>query len=51
MKTLSPSMGIGIGMGYVEAGAAQPGTPIKIEIRGKRYSGVIEKKPLLKRAK
>ncbi len=47
----SPTMGIGIGMGYVESGAAAIGLKIEIEIREKRHPAVIEKKPLLRRAK
>ena len=47
--TLSPTLGIGIGMGYVESGAAQIDTRIEIEIRGKNYPATIERKPLLKR--
>jgi aminomethyltransferase len=47
--TQSPSLGMGIGMGYVDAAATQPGTKVEIEIRGKRYAAIIEKKPLLKR--
>ena len=47
--TQSPSLGVGIGMGYVEAGAARAGTAIEIEIRGKRFPAVIETKPILKR--
>src|SRR6266850_1192720 len=47
--TQSPTLGVGIGMGYVEAAEARPGTPIQIEIRGKRFAAVIEKKPILKR--
>jgi aminomethyltransferase len=49
--TLSPTMGIGIGMGYVTADVAAVGTSIGIEIRGKTYAAIIEKKPLLKRGK
>jgi len=47
--TQSPSLGTGIGMGYVTAGAATPGARIEIEIRGKNYPAVIEKPPLLKK--
>jgi aminomethyltransferase len=47
--TQSPTLGIGIGMGYVETGAVQVGSHIEIEIRGKNYPAVIERKPLLKR--
>jgi aminomethyltransferase len=47
--TQSPTLGVGIGMGYVEAKSAAPGSKIGIEIRGKTYAAIIEKKPLLKR--
>ena len=46
---LSPSLQAGIGMAYVPAAAAKPGAPLAIDIRGKRYGAVIEKKPLYKR--
>jgi len=49
--TQSPSLGVGIGMGYVECAASPTGTKIEIEIRGKRYAAVIGKKPLLKRGR
>jgi aminomethyltransferase len=44
--TQSPTLGVGIGMGYVETGI---GPAIEIEIRGKLYLATIEKKPLYKR--
>jgi aminomethyltransferase len=47
--TQSPTLGMGIGLGYVEAALAQTGTAIEIEIRGRRFPAVIEKKPILKR--
>src|SRR5258706_11336520 len=47
--TPSPTLGVGIGMGYIETAEAQVGKPIEIEIRGKRFPAVIEKKPILKR--
>ena len=46
---LSPSLEAGIGMAYLPAKFAKAGTPIEIDIRGKRYAAVIEKKPLYKR--
>ncbi len=46
--TLSPSMGIGIGLGYVNANYAQPGTHIAISVRKKSLAAVVEKLPLLK---
>lgn len=47
--TQSPSLGIGIGMGYVppDLGAKE----IEIEIRGKRYPAVIVPKPIYKKPK
>jgi aminomethyltransferase len=47
--TQSPSLGVGIGMGYVTAAVATPGTKIEIEIRGKNYPAIIKKPPLLKK--
>jgi aminomethyltransferase len=44
--TQSPSLGTGIGMGYVPIEFAAPGTPVEIEIRGKRSPAVVAKKPL-----
>lgn len=45
----SPSLGIGIGMGYVAADVAREGQPITVEIRGKQFAAVMESKPLWKR--
>lgn len=45
---LSPSLGTGIGMAYLPVALATPGTEIEIDIRGKRYPAVLEKKPLYK---
>ena len=47
--TLSPSLNIGIGMGYVSAASAKIGTPLEVEIRGQKYPATIEKKPLYKK--
>ncbi|MDB6172961.1 MAG: glycine cleavage system protein [Chthoniobacteraceae bacterium] len=46
--TLSPSLNIGIGMAYIPTEFARIGEEIEIEIRGKRFPAVIEKKPLLR---
>jgi len=43
--TQSPTLGVGIGMGYVEPGVQA----VEIEIRGKLFPATIEKKPLLKK--
>jgi aminomethyltransferase len=47
--TQSPTLGIGVGMGYIEASVAAAGTAIEIEIRGKKFPAVIQKKPILKK--
>ena len=47
--TQSPSLGMGIGMGYVPVGFAQAGTPIEIEIRGKRAPAVVVPKPIYRK--
>jgi aminomethyltransferase len=47
--TLSPCLGIGIGMGYVPAAAASPGTPIEIDVRGRRRTAEVREKPLYRK--
>ena len=44
--TFSPSLEVGIGMGYVASSAAEPGTAIEIDVRGKIRSAEIRPKPL-----
>ncbi len=48
--TQSPSLGIGIGMGYVPPEFAKAGTALEIEIRGQRAPAVVVKKPIYQRA-
>jgi aminomethyltransferase len=47
--TQSPSLGAGIGLGYVPTDIAKPSTPIEIEIRGKRVPATIVPKPFYKK--
>lgn len=47
--TQSPSLGIGIGMGYVPTEYGKADTAIEIEARGKRAPAVIVAKPIYKR--
>ncbi len=47
--TQSPSLGIGIGMGYVPTEFSKADTKIEIEIRGKRAPAVIVKKPIYRK--
>jgi aminomethyltransferase len=44
--TLSPCLEVGIGMGYLPAERAEPGTEIEIDVRGKVRPAVVERKPL-----
>jgi aminomethyltransferase len=44
--THSPSLGVGIGMGYVRAELAEPGTELEIDVRGRRRAARVEKRPL-----
>jgi aminomethyltransferase len=44
--TMSPCLDIGIGMGYVPAAAAEPGTPIEVDVRGKQRAAEVRKRPL-----
>jgi len=48
--TQSPSLNVGIGMGYVPPEFAKPGTEIEIEIRGNRPKAVVVKKPIYKKS-
>jgi aminomethyltransferase len=48
--TQSPSLGIGIGMGYVPPSLAQPGTCIEIEIRSKRAAATVVSKPIYRKS-
>jgi aminomethyltransferase len=47
--TQSPSLGIGIGMGYVPPEFAKPGTGLEIEIRGKSAPAIVVPKPIYKK--
>ena len=46
--TMSPSMGIGIGMGYVDRPHTKSETEIYIAVRNRKLKAVVEKMPLLK---
>ncbi len=47
--TLSPCLDAGIGMAYVAAELAEPGTEVQIDIRGKLRGARIESKPLYRK--
>ena len=45
----SPMLDVGIGMGYVPAARAVPGTTLTIDVRGKPRAAKVVKKPIYKR--
>jgi aminomethyltransferase len=45
----SPMLEVGIGLGYVPAARAQPGTELTIDVRGRPRRGRVVKKPIYKR--
>ncbi|MBJ6116775.1 glycine cleavage system aminomethyltransferase GcvT [Pontibacter sp. BT310] len=47
--TMSPSMGKGVGLGYVKTEFSKPGTEIFIRVRNKDMKGQIVKLPILKK--
>ncbi len=47
--TVSPTLGIGIGMAYIPSEFARINEEIEIDIRGRRFPATIEKKPLHKK--
>ena len=47
--TLSPSLGIGIGMAYVPAERAAVGTELELDVRGKMRRAVVKDKPLYRK--
>ena len=48
--TQSPTLGVGIGLGYVQPEFAKAGTAIEIEIRGQRAPAMIVPKPIYRKA-
>jgi aminomethyltransferase len=44
--SLSPMLDVGIGLGYVPAASAKPGTELVIDVRGKPRRAEVKKKPL-----
>ena len=48
--TLSPSVGVGIGMAYLPCDIAQVGTAVSVEVRGRMIPAEVSKKPFYKEA-
>ena len=44
--SLSPCLGQGVGMAYVPVAAADPGTAIEVDVRGRRRPAEVREKPL-----
>lgn len=49
--TFSPSLEVGIGMAYVRAELAEPGTDVEIDVRGRRRPARIGSRPLYRKEK
>ncbi len=48
--TLSPTLGVGVGMAYVPTELAKVGTSLRIDVRGRRFAAEVVKKPFVKSA-
>ncbi len=47
--SFSPSLELGIGMGYVRADLAEPGAELEIDVRGRQRAARIGSKPLYRK--
>jgi len=47
--TMSPSLGVGIGMAYVPAERSEPETRFEIDVRGKKRNAIVKEKPLYRK--
>jgi aminomethyltransferase len=47
--TMSPSLGFGIALAYVQTDLAQPGTDLTIDVRGRQVRAEVRTKPLYRR--
>jgi aminomethyltransferase len=47
--SLSPCLETGIGMGYVPVAAAEPGTTLEVDVRGKMRAAEVREKPLYRK--
>jgi aminomethyltransferase len=47
--TMSPSLGVGIGMAYVPSAVSAPGTNITIDVRGRERTATVAGKPLYRK--
>lgn len=49
--TMSPVLGVGIGLGYVSTEHSKPGSEIFVDVRGKLLKGMVQKLPLIETGK
>ncbi|MGI8748960.1 MAG: glycine cleavage system aminomethyltransferase GcvT [Thermoleophilaceae bacterium] len=49
--TMSPTLGYGIGMGYVPEESVEPGTKIEVDVRGRARAAEVRAKPLYSKSK
>ncbi|HVG76092.1 MAG TPA: glycine cleavage system aminomethyltransferase GcvT [Thermoleophilaceae bacterium] len=47
--SLSPCLEVGIGMAYVPVAAAEPGTVLEVDVRGKQRAAEVREKPLYRK--
>ena len=47
--SLSPCLEVGIGMAYVPVAAAEPGTVLEVDVRGKPRAAEVREKPLYRK--
>jgi aminomethyltransferase len=47
--SLSPMLGVGIGLGYVPAALSAPGSRLEIDVRGRTRPGEVQRKPIYRR--
>jgi len=47
--SLSPCLELGIGMAYVPVAAAEPGTELEVDVRGKQRTAEVREKPLYRK--
>ena len=47
--SLSPTLAVGIGLGYVPSAMSAPGTELTVDVRGRARRGEVVSKPIYKR--
>ncbi|MDX1612211.1 MAG: glycine cleavage T C-terminal barrel domain-containing protein, partial [Candidatus Thermoplasmatota archaeon] len=47
--TMSPTLGQGIALAYLQPEHTEPGTEVTVQVRKRELDGIVEKPPFLKR--